>query len=239
MATVTLRRGADPRASFVTAIDAEDLAGLAQETLLDWSAVVAGGGYGSSQACYRIARNGLERLAEALQDPLALHYGGGPSFLRVKEREVEAGRARWASRLLSRIGLAGPDGDSPNSGPPIPVFVTEEHNEAFVVWHAAVRHGLLPARGNVLLHVDQHSDMRAPRFHQPLPEPDADLDEIARFTYQELDIENFIAPACLEGLFDRIEWLQRDEPPATWRFCVTSLRGERRVLGDQEAGSRW
>ena len=80
--------------------------------------------------------------------------------------------------------------------------------------------------------------MRAPRFHQPLPEPDADLDEIARFTYQELDIENFIAPACLQGLFDRIEWLQRDEPPATWRFCVTSLRGERKVLATrkQEVG---
>jgi sulfatase maturation enzyme AslB (radical SAM superfamily) len=233
VATVTLTRGADPRANFLTAIVAEDIVGLSQGWL-DWSAVVSGGGYGSCQSCYATTEDGLVRLTE-LEDPIALHHDSGRSFLRVKEREVEAERARWASRLLLRLDSLGePDGDSLDAGPPIAVIVTEEHNEAFLVWHAAVRHGLLPARGNVLLHVDQHSDMKAPRFHRPLPEIGADLAEITRFTYQELDIESFIVPACLQGFFDRIEWLQRDEPPATWRFCVTSLRGEREVLATRK-----
>lgn len=232
-ATVRLRRGADPRANFLTAIDAEDLVGLAQARR-DWSAVVAGGDYGSSQACYRVTEGGLEPLAE-LPDPLAVLCDGGGSFLRVKEREIEAERARWASRLLGRLGLAGdgPSGEggsSRDAGMPVPLFVTEEHNEAFLVWHFAVREGLLPVRGNVLLHVDQHSDMRAPRLHQSVPELDAHFGEIVRFTYHELDIESFIAPACLQGLFERVEWLQRDELPATWRFSVSSLRGERQVL---------
>jgi sulfatase maturation enzyme AslB (radical SAM superfamily) len=193
-----------------------------------------------------VTEGGLERLA-GLDDPLALRFGGDPSFERAKALEIEAERTRWASRLLGRLGLGGAE-TARDAGPAVPLVVTEEHNEAFLVWHSAVRHGLLPPAGNVLLHVDQHSDMKSPRLHRPLPPLDAELAEVVPFTYQELDIESFIVPACLQGLFERIEWLQRDEEPAAWRFAVSSLRDERKVLAvrrqsaageEPPAGSRW
>jgi sulfatase maturation enzyme AslB (radical SAM superfamily) len=225
---VPMRRGLDPRADFVVTIDAGELLELASGRR-DWAAVVAGGGYGLLQVGYRVEEHGLEPLPD-LEDPLALRYSGTPAFLRVKQRQIEGERGRWASKLLGRLGLGTNGHSAPDPGPAIPLFVTEEHNEAFFVWHLAILNGLLPARGNVLLHVDQHPDMRSPRFDRPLPAVGADLAEIAWFTYHQLDIESFIAPACLQGVFERVEWLQRDEPPAAWRFAVSSLRGERKVL---------
>ena len=40
----------------------------------------------------------------------------------------------------------------------IPLFIVEEHHEAFIAWNHAVQKGWLPNKENCLLHVDAHSD---------------------------------------------------------------------------------
>jgi len=47
----------------------------------------------------------------------------------------------------------------------IKTFIIEEHHEAFFVWNYAVLNNLLPAKGNNLFHIDEHSDMGTPRFN--------------------------------------------------------------------------
>ncbi len=41
----------------------------------------------------------------------------------------------------------------------IPTFIVEEHHEAFLIWKYAIQNNLIPAKGNHLFHVDEHSDM--------------------------------------------------------------------------------
>jgi hypothetical protein len=41
----------------------------------------------------------------------------------------------------------------------IPIFIMEEHHEAFIVWNYAMRAGWIPVKENCLFHVDTHADM--------------------------------------------------------------------------------
>ncbi len=50
----------------------------------------------------------------------------------------------------------------------IPLHVLEEHHEAFLLWQIAIRAGVLPARGNTLLHVDEFPDDGVPRLRRSL-----------------------------------------------------------------------
>jgi hypothetical protein len=90
---------------------------------------------------------------------------------------------------------------------PIPLVIIEEHHEAFCIWHNAVWRDWIPAAGNMLLHVDTHSDLRVPTLGRPIP---AFLDpaDVALFTYEELGIGTFIWPAVVEGLLTKMLWLQ-------------------------------
>jgi len=95
---------------------------------------------------------------------------------------------------------------------PVPVFVVEEHHEAFIVWHEAIRGGLLrPANRNVLLHVDAHSDMRTDCFRSPIPDSSCSAEAIEKFAYEELIISSFIIPALYQKVFYEVCWLL---PPA-------------------------
>jgi UPF0489 domain len=90
---------------------------------------------------------------------------------------------------------------------PIPLVVVEEHHEAFYVWHYGIRNGWLSASGNTLLHADSHSDMSLPRLRRPL-DSIGDMSDLAAFTYEELNIGNFIWPAVYQDLYNRVLWVR-------------------------------
>lgn len=102
----------------------------------------------------------------------------------------------------------------------IPLVTVEEHHEAFFLWNRAARRGELPKGDMTLLHVDEHSDMSLPRLGRPLASIGDERDLLA-FTYEELDIGNFIWPAVYQGLFNRVLWLRhRHQGAGGWREMV-------------------
>jgi len=109
----------------------------------------------------------------------------------------------------------------------IPVYVLEEHNEAFLVWHYAVERGLIGREGNTLLHVDQHADMDLPVFNASLGARSRSLRAMRSLAYEELGIANFIVPALYQGVFRTVCWInhgyfQKDEPAG---YLLYSLGG--------------
>jgi len=40
----------------------------------------------------------------------------------------------------------------------VPLYIIEEHHEAFYIWNKTTEQGFLPPFGNTLLHVDHHTD---------------------------------------------------------------------------------
>lgn len=124
---------------------------------------------------------------------------------------------------------------------PIPLILVEEHHEAFFVWELAAREGWLRPDGNTLLHVDEHSDMSVPRLRRPMPDPGSEA-ELAAFTYEELDIGNFIWASVYRGRFNRVLWLRHQHRGAgSWRqmsICARTGDGLEFVTGRLE-GTRW
>jgi hypothetical protein len=91
---------------------------------------------------------------------------------------------------------------------PIPLIAFEEHYEAFFVWHHARDAGWLAESNNILLHVDEHADLRLPMSREPLPARH-DAVAAARYAYTDLNISSFIWPSVYAGVFDRLYWLRR------------------------------
>jgi hypothetical protein len=89
----------------------------------------------------------------------------------------------------------------------IPTIIVEEHHEAFVVWHEAVRCEWLKPTGNVLLHVDSHADLNDARLTTPLSRIPHDLAGVDQFALRELGIARFIVPALYQGRFRSFTWL--------------------------------
>lgn len=87
-------------------------------------------------------------------------------------------------------------------------FIIEEHDEAFYVWHYAIKQKILPKQGNTLFHVDEHSDMETPRFNESIHQLNGNLSTVMEFTRKELGISNFIFPAVYQGVFDKIYWMR-------------------------------
>jgi hypothetical protein len=125
---------------------------------------------------------------------------------------------------------------------PIPAVTVEEHHEAFFVWNRAVREGELAPTGNTLLHVDEHSDMSLPRLRRPLSSIGG-LDDLARFTYDELDIGNFIWPAVYQGVFNRVLWMRHQHRNAggfrPMQICAKNEAATEFVTGSKLQGTRW
>lgn len=91
---------------------------------------------------------------------------------------------------------------------PVTVFIIEEHHEAFITWHEAVRRGLLrPANRNVLLHVDRHADMKSHCVRSPIPDLSSSAEAVREFVYNQLVISSFIIPALYQKLFYEVCWL--------------------------------
>jgi hypothetical protein len=103
----------------------------------------------------------------------------------------------------------------------------EEHHEAFFLWHYAIQRDLIPARGNFLLHVDEHADIGTPRLHHSLDDLGDDLREIDRFTFDELSCFEFIVPALYQGLFSEWVWIQGNPPQKTDQLLLVQGLGGR------------
>ena len=91
---------------------------------------------------------------------------------------------------------------------PIPLVAFEEHYEAFFVWHHARNAGWLAESKNILLHVDEHADLRLPVSREQLPARH-DAVAAARYSYTRLNISSFIWPTVYAGVFDKVYWLRR------------------------------
>ncbi|XP_071107217.1 uncharacterized protein [Haliotis cracherodii] len=86
------------------------------------------------------------------------------------------------------------------------VNVIEEHHEALVYWFAAVKKGTLPKQGNILLHIDGHSDANDPRaWHKnPVYRMPRNAHELL-LMMEGNDI--FIQTAASTGLINRFIWV--------------------------------
>ncbi len=100
----------------------------------------------------------------------------------------------------------------------IPVFVLDEHHQAFFAWQVAKIRGIID-RPLDLFHVDAHDDMDRPHhfsksIHFPgiLEAMDARTAYFRDFSRNELTISNFIVPAVLAGIVGNIYFI----PPA-WK----------------------
>lgn len=89
----------------------------------------------------------------------------------------------------------------------VPLFIFEEHHEAFFVWNYSVMNKIIQGSNNVLLHIDEHSDMAMTVFDKSLKLINNDLKALHDFTYSELTIASFIIPAVYQGIFDQVYWL--------------------------------
>jgi hypothetical protein len=115
----------------------------------------------------------------------------------------------------------------------IPLFIFEEHHEAFFVWNYSVKNKLIPRFENTLLHVDEHSDMAVPHFNYSINLLNDNLQDIYDFTYNELTIENFIVSAIYQGMYSEIYWLYQsnnERKGAKKQILVYSHNGEGKVL---------
>lgn len=110
----------------------------------------------------------------------------------------------------------------------VPLFIVEEHHEAFFVWHYAYFKGLINPFGNTLLHVDSHGDMVCACLNASVDELENDLNKIYKFSYCTLGIANFIIPAIYRGIINNFTFVSRHDVysrPKTHKY-VASYKSE-------------
>lgn len=91
----------------------------------------------------------------------------------------------------------------------IPLFIVEEHHEAFFIWAYACFKGFINPYGNTLLHVDSHEDMVSELLEKSIDELSDDPKEIYEYVYKEFGIASFIVPAIYRGLINQLIYLHR------------------------------
>ena len=116
----------------------------------------------------------------------------------------------------------------------IPLYKMEEHHEAFLIWHDAIKKNYLPPKGNALLHIDHHSDMGKPVLRTPINDLKLDIEELNRFTYDELGIGDFIYPAVYQGIFQTVFWLLQpnglDQPKPARKIVLSTYQNEGKIF---------
>lgn len=95
--------------------------------------------------------------------------------------------------------------------PIVPLFVLEEHHEAFFIWHYGYFKELINPFGNTVLHVDSHEDLVLPRLNSSIDELADDLGKIYAYGYQELGIASFLIPLIYKGLINNYTFLGRHD----------------------------
>ena len=130
---------------------------------------------------------------------------------------------------------------SPSAVTGIPLVIVEEHHEVFWIWHHSILRGWLAETGNTLVHVDEHSDMSLPRLRRPLSSISNERD-LLTFTYNELDIGNFIWPAVYQGIFSRIHWMRSVHTNPVWkamRICAKTPDAYEFITASSFANTRY
>ncbi|XP_067670961.1 uncharacterized protein [Haliotis asinina] len=86
------------------------------------------------------------------------------------------------------------------------VNVMEEHHEALMYWFSAAASGAIKKQGNVLLHIDGHSDAALPEVWKKMP--------LLRLPSNQKEVklmmqanDEFIQPAAATGLINRFIWV--------------------------------
>lgn len=77
--------------------------------------------------------------------------------------------------------------------------VVDNHNHVLFFWYEAMSRGLLKP-GAVLIHVDQHKDMRRPETLLGSTE----LDMVFKYANEEVNVGNYIVPAMEQGLIGEV-----------------------------------
>lgn len=124
-------------------------------------------------------------------DPAALAAGEEIAFSEVDEgQEIN----RRGLKQFIYLQKAGKD-----------IFIFDNHNHAFCFWMAGLKAGKLK-KGGVLVHVDQHSDMREPaRYFLWNGREAINLKKVFDYTNFHLNVGNFIRPALESGIFSTVE----------------------------------
>jgi len=121
------------------------------------------------------------------------------------------------------------------------VYIIEEHNEAFYVWLAARRSGLI-GNNNLLLHFDDHSDFRYPVINADISQLDiTDDKKVELFVRRELTIDSFIVPAIYLGLISEFCWIRQDvEKTSSRQMYVRTYNngGKYFMQGNGPSGSK-
>jgi hypothetical protein len=120
---------------------------------------------------------------------------------------------------------------------PIPIYFFDEHNEAFYYWQKAKHEGHILEPLD-LFHIDAHDDMLVPEIFQDSLYPgvaphNGYLEYWLNFTKNELEIENFIIPAILNGLVKNVYFISpkwRKYKSKRKKYNVASLFGEGKIL---------
>lgn len=88
----------------------------------------------------------------------------------------------------------------------VDLVVVEEHHEVLEYWFEAANKGIIPKSGNVLLHIDAHSDMAPPEIVENYP--------LFRWPKNKVEIkvmmqsnDVFIQAAAMSGLFKKVIWV--------------------------------
>jgi hypothetical protein len=120
----------------------------------------------------------------------------------------------------------------------VPIYLFDEHNEAFFFWHVARYDGLIDSPLD-LIHIDAHDDMRRKDesarsiYHPGILDRSAYLDYYQDFAKSELDTDNFILPAVLDRLVRNIYYVfpaWRNLKIRRRRMSICSAFGEGKIL---------
>jgi hypothetical protein len=121
--------------------------------------------------------------------------------------------------------------------PVVPVYVFDEHNEAFYYWHKAKYEGYINEPLD-LFHVDAHSDMgMSGRLDKSVffsdTEGDSYLAYYRKLARDELDLGGFIMPAVLNMIIKNVYFIYpkwRKFKPLRKKINICSVFGEGRIL---------
>lgn len=112
----------------------------------------------------------------------------------------------------------------------IPLFIIEEHHEAYFIWNYGYFNRFIYPVGNTLLHIDSHDDMVIARLDKSIDELEDDLDKIYDFVYEQLGIASFIIPALYRGIINNYTHLCRYD-------AVSGKKTNHYVASYQSAGT--
>lgn len=105
------------------------------------------------------------------------------------------------------------------------VFIFDNHQHAFAFWAFALKAQIFRSE-SVLVHVDQHKDMRKPEKYLPQDFwAGQSMAEICAYVHQDLNVGNFIDPALHSGMFGEVKMIDHEaafEQPVE-EACVADI----------------